>query len=102
MYFCFSVEFLAAILENCMFNDYNTLLETNFRGYRIMERYLIFVDAGDQTFLLGKHGEYVTLLGEAMKFAEPYDAKLYIDKHGLEHITSVRKIQLQDTRGVTS
>lgn len=60
-----------------------------------MDRYLIFVFAGEQTFLLGRHGEYVDTLDQAMKFNDVLDAKIYIDKHGIEKITSVRRIQFQ-------
>lgn len=57
-----------------------------------MERYYIFIDSGDQIYLLGLHGEYVTRIENAMWFADILEAKVYVDKHGLERITTVRKI----------
>ena len=59
-----------------------------------MERYYIFVDSGDQVYLLGLHGEYVTRIEDAMWFGDILEAKVYVDKHGLERITTVRKVLL--------
>lgn len=58
-----------------------------------MEKYIILVSAGEQTFLLGSRGEYVTTLKGAMKFSDALEAKTYIDKHGMEKITLVRKVR---------
>lgn len=59
-----------------------------------MVKYIILVSAGEQAFFLGNYGEYVSTLDEALKFNDVLDAKIYVDKHGLEKITSVRKIHL--------
>lgn len=46
-------------------------------------------------YLLGKHGEYVSSLKDALKYDDALDAKIYIDKHGMEKITCVRKVHFQ-------
>lgn len=61
-----------------------------------MERYYIFIDAGDKVFLLGAHGDYVTHIEEAMWFSDVLEAKLYVERRGLERITAVRKISQQN------
>lgn len=61
-----------------------------------MERYYIFIDAGDQVFLLGSYGDYVTHIEEAMWFSDGLEAKLYVERRGLERITAVRKISQQN------
>lgn len=61
-----------------------------------MERYYIFIDAGDQVFLLGSHGDYVTHIEETMWFSDVLEAKLYVERRGLERITAVRKISQQN------
>lgn len=60
-----------------------------------MERYYIFIYAGDQVFLLGTHGYYVTQLEEALWFSDILEAKLHVEHRGLERITTVRKITQQ-------
>ena len=60
-----------------------------------MERYYIFIDSGDRIYLLGIHGEYVTRIEDAMWFGGILDAKIYVDKHGLERITTVRKVVMK-------
>lgn len=59
-------------------------------------RYYIFIDSGDQVYLLGLHGEYVTCIEDAMWFDDVLQAKIYVDKHGLERITTVRKVILSE------
>ena len=61
-----------------------------------MERYYIFIDAGDQIYLLGLHGEYVIHIEDAMWFSDVFEAKLYVERHGLERITTVRKIVFKE------
>lgn len=63
-----------------------------------MERYYIFIDSGDQAYLLGLRGDYVTSIEEAMWFSDVLEAKLYVDRHGLERITTVRKIVFKERR----
>ena len=63
-----------------------------------MERFYIFIDSGDQAYLLGLHGDYVTSIEEAMWFSDVLEAKLYVDRHGLERITTVRKIVFKERR----
>lgn len=61
-----------------------------------MEQYYIFIDAGDQVYLLGSHGDYVTSIEEAMWFSDILEAKLYVERRGLERITDVRKILFKE------
>ena len=59
-----------------------------------MERYVILIDGGAQIYLLGALGDYVINFEEAMWFTDILEAKQYVDRHGIERITTVRKIVL--------
>lgn len=61
-----------------------------------MERYYIFIDAGDQTYLMGLHEDYVTSIKDALWFSDVLEAKLYVERRGIERITTVRKILLTE------
>lgn len=43
---------------------------------------------------MGAHGDYVINFEEAMWFTDILEAKQYVDRHGIERITTVRKIVL--------
>lgn len=57
--------------------------------------YYIFVNGGDKIYLLGSDGNYLQEYNadEAMQFGEKIDAVIYIEKHGLEKIATVRKVK---------
>jgi hypothetical protein len=55
-------------------------------------KYLIVLDAGDTVFFLGRHGEHTECVENVMIFEDESEARLYIDKHGIDHIASIRKI----------
>ena len=69
-------------------------IQDSIKGYGKHEKYFIFISAGEQTYLLGNHGEYVSTHKDDMLFNDALEAKEYVDKHGQEK-TSVRKIHLQ-------
>lgn len=50
------------------------------------------MDAGDTVFFLGRHGEHAECVENVMIFEGESKARLYIDKHGIDHIASIRKI----------
>lgn len=56
--------------------------------------YYIFMNAGDTMYVLGKNGEYETELSNAMSFDDKYDAVVYVEKHGYERISTIRKVKL--------
>lgn len=49
-------------------------------------KYLIALDAGDTVFFLGRHGEHTECVENVMTFEDESEARLYIDKHGIDHI----------------
>ena len=55
-------------------------------------RYIIAVHANDQPYFVSYYGGYTQNAREALVFSDRYDAQLYIEKHGLERITSIRRI----------
>lgn len=55
--------------------------------------YYIFIISGDVPMMVGKTGQYVTKVREALSFAEKIDALEYVDKHGYNKIATVRKIK---------
>ena len=57
--------------------------------------YYIFVNGGDNMYVLGKTGEYQTELTDAMTFTDKIDAIIYVEKHGYERIATIRKVMPQ-------
>ena len=57
--------------------------------------YYIFVNNGDRLYLLGKDGNYLedNNSSEAMTFNDIIDAAVYIEKHGLQRIATIRKVK---------
>lgn len=62
---------------------------TNFPCY-------IFVNGGDRMYLLGSNGKYLEENNpdEAMTFNDKLDAIIYIEKHGLQRLATVRRVNL--------
>lgn len=56
------------------------------------QKCLILLDAGDSVFFLGQHGEHTTQTEEIKIFSDEMAAQVYIDKHGIDHIASIRRI----------
>jgi len=54
--------------------------------------YYIFMNGGDKMYVLGKTGQYETELSEAMSFTDKIDAIIYVEKHGYERISTIRKV----------
>ena len=54
--------------------------------------YYIFMNGGDKMYVLGKTGQYETELSEAMSFTDKIDAIIYVEKHGYEGISTIRKV----------
>ena len=57
--------------------------------------YYIFVNGGDKMFLLGSDGKYLedNDASEAMTFNDILDAVTYVEKHGLQRLTTIRKVK---------
>lgn len=55
--------------------------------------YYIFMNGGDKMYVLGKTGQYETDLNDAMTFTEKLDAIIYVEKHGYERISTIRKVK---------
>lgn len=49
-------------------------------------KYLIVLDAGDTVFFLERHGEHTECAENVTIFEDESEARLYIDKHGIDHI----------------
>ena len=52
---------------------------------------IIAINFGVGLRLIGNTGQYVKEFADAMKFANEIEAYEYIERHGLEKISSVRK-----------
>ena len=53
---------------------------------------IIAINSGVGLRMIGSTGRYVKEFSEAMKFMDEFEAYEYIERHGLEKISSVRKI----------
>lgn len=53
---------------------------------------IIAINSGVGLRLIGNTGRYVKDFSDAMKFADEIEAYEYIERHGLEKMSSVRKI----------
>ena len=56
---------------------------------------VIAINSGNGLRLIGNTGQYVKEFSDAMKFANEIEAYEYIERHGLEKISSVRKYAFQ-------
>ena len=61
--------------------------------------YYIFVNGGDRMFLLGNDGKYLedNDASEAMTFSDILDAVTYVEKHGLQRLATIRKVNLSQS-----
>lgn len=50
------------------------------------------MNGGDNMYVLGKTGHYEIELSKAMTFTDKLDAIIYVEKHGLERIATIRKV----------
>lgn len=55
--------------------------------------YYIFIISGDIPMMIGKTGQYVRKVKNALSFAEKIDALEYVDKHGYNRIATVRQFK---------
>ena len=55
--------------------------------------YCIFMNGGDEMFVIGKTGQYETELSKAMLFTDKLDAIIYVEKHGYERLAKIRKVK---------
>ena len=55
--------------------------------------YYIFIICGDVPMMIGKAGQYVRKVKNALSFTEKIDALEYVDKHGYSRISTVRQIK---------
>lgn len=58
------------------------------------DHYLILLDAGDGVYYLGIHGEHTLNSWEAKIFPDALEAREYIDRRGMDHIASMRRIRV--------
>ena len=66
------------------------------------EEMYIFVDSGNGMMAVSVCGELTNKRCEARKFTNKSDAVLYIEKHGLEKIATVRRIEINCAKNRTS
>ena len=52
---------------------------------------IIAINSGVGLRMIGNTGQYVKEFTDAMKFADEIEAYEYIERHGIEKISSVRK-----------
>ena len=52
---------------------------------------VIAINSGVGLRMIGNTGQYVKEFADAMKFANEIEAYEYIERHGLEKLSSVRK-----------
>ena len=55
------------------------------------EKWYIFMIGLDNAYVLGKTGDYETELSKGISFAEKIDAIEYVEKHGYQRITTIRR-----------
>lgn len=55
--------------------------------------YYIFIICGDVTMMIGKTGQYVRKIKNALEFEKKIDALEYVDRHGYDRIATVRQIK---------
>lgn len=58
--------------------------------------YYIFVNGGDRMYLLGKNGNYLADNDseKAIRFFDKIDALLYVEKYGIQRISTIRKVNV--------
>ena len=55
------------------------------------EKYYIFVIDPEGCFVIGQGGMYESTISKAICFNNKYDAHIYVEKHGLQKISTIRK-----------
>lgn len=55
--------------------------------------YYIFIICGDVPMVIGKTGQYVRKIKNALPFENKIDALEYVDRHGYDRIATVRQIK---------
>lgn len=53
--------------------------------------YYIFIICGDVPMVIGKTGQYVRKIKNALAFENKIDALEYVDRHGYDRIATVRQ-----------
>lgn len=56
-------------------------------------KWYVFFFGLDKAYVLGINGRYETNLKNALSFDEKIDAIRYVEKHGCEKITTIRKVR---------
>lgn len=59
-----------------------------------MDYYIVLIHSGDALFLLGRHGEYLRNINNALKFNDIVEAKEYIERRGIEKIAMTRRVRI--------
>lgn len=59
-----------------------------------MDYYIVLIHSGDALFLLGRHGEYLRSINNALKFNDIVEAKEYIERRGIEKIAMTRHVRI--------
>ena len=60
-------------------------------------KWYIFMIGLDNAYVLGKTGNYETELSKGISFTEKIDAIEYVEKHGYQRITTIRKPNLSSS-----
>lgn len=56
-------------------------------------KWYVFAIGLDKVYALGMNGRYETDISNALSFDEKIDAIRYVEKHGCEKITTIRKVR---------
>lgn len=56
------------------------------------EKYYIFVIDPEGCFVIGQGGMYENDISKAISFLDKYDALKYVEKHGIQKISTIRKL----------
>ena len=57
------------------------------------ERFYIVIIDPEGCFAIGQEGTYESVISKAISFVDKYDALKYIEKHGLQKISTIRKFK---------
>lgn len=56
-------------------------------------RYYIFIIDHEGCFAVGQEGTYEETISNALVFTNKYEAHRYVEKHGLQKISTIRKFE---------
>ena len=60
------------------------------------DKYYIFIIDPQGCFVIGIGGKYEETISKALVFANKHEAHRYVEKHGLQKISTVRKMEKEN------